>query len=93
MRENEITKDEIFEIINKEKNKQWEEEYQQQHVLLPLYLKSVLHHIKAEIEKNSAVKIHIFDPIHPRKNITFTFTGTHELNKMAKNIYWVVCAL
>ena len=76
-RENEQTQQEILSLINSANKDR--EEFQCSHYLIPIHLKNMTNALKQQIEsKVFGLKVYLFDPTHPRKNITLTTCGLAE---------------
>jgi hypothetical protein len=46
--------------------------------LLPPWLKGEINSLRFALEKDLHVKVYLYDPSHPRKNITFCVFGDKE---------------
>ncbi|KAL4434986.1 hypothetical protein ABPG74_017742 [Tetrahymena malaccensis] len=83
--ENEQTQQEILNLINSTNKDR--EEFQCSHYLIPHHLKNCTNQIKQQIEnKVPGLKVYLFDPTHPRKNITLTTCGLQEQRAKAKQV-------
>ncbi|KAL4480830.1 hypothetical protein ABPG72_001699 [Tetrahymena utriculariae] len=83
--ENEQTQQEILNLINSTNKDR--EEFQCSHYLIPHHLKNCTNQIKQQIEnKVPGLKVYLFDPTHPRKNITLTTCGLQEQRSKAKQV-------